>query len=255
MKPRALLMLALLPVLAAQLASASYTVTNLNVTVSLGRNTSAQVTEILTVLISNNSVAQYTTNRVALNLTLSDWQTLIGPLLVQHIINPRAGIENFKFLPGAVTTKPNGDHVAYILMGYTVNNVTTVNQTSPRTFVYRFSPTVFNFEHGASGEILNQNTTLTITLPSGAVIKTVYPLPDAPASAFTNNYQNTTTISWFYGEPLSKFALSFVMTEGIQAEVTNFFSTMYHTLGIFTYVLVVGVILAFIVYAYMRASG
>ncbi len=57
-------------------ASASYTVQNLNVTMALKTNTSAQVSEVLKVLVSNASVSQYSTNRLALNLTLSNWQTL-----------------------------------------------------------------------------------------------------------------------------------------------------------------------------------
>lgn len=249
----------LLAILAAALvimipvSHASYSVTNLNVTMALNKNTSAQVTEILTLLISNNSAQQYTTNRVALNLTLSDWQSIIGPLLVQHIINPSKGIYNFKFLPGSVTVI-DGQNYAYLLMSYDVNNVTTVNQTAPRQFFYRFNSSVFNFEHGASGEVLNQNTTLTIILPTGAQIKSIYPIPDYPPSAFTNNYANTTRVSWLYGEPLSKFTLTFVTTEGIQAEVVNFFSQIYQDLGIFTYLILAIIILAFILYAYFRVG-
>lgn len=235
------------------LSAASYSVTGLNVTVALNKNTSAQVTEILTVNISNSSVAQYTANRVALNLTLSGWQKIIGPLLVQHIINPTKGVYNFKFLPGSVINV-NGHNIAYMLLSYEVNNVTVANQTAPRNFVYRFNPAVFNFEHGASGEVLNPNTTLTIDLPTGAQIKSVYPLPDAPPSAFTNNYANTTNVSWFYGEPLSKFTLTFVITEGIQTEVLNFFQQVYKDLGVFTYLIIAIIILAFILYAYFRVG-
>lgn len=233
--------------------NASYIVTHMNVTVNLNENMSAQVAEILTVGISNNSVSQYSTNRVALNLTLSDWQSLIGPSLVEHIINPGGGIYNFNFLPGPVI-KSGNQSTAYILLSYTVNNVTTVNQTAPRTFVYAFVPKVFNFEHGASGEVLSSNTTLTINLPRGAVIKSIYPLPDYPPSAFTTNYANTTSVSWLFGEPLSKFTLTFVITEGIQAEVTNFFAGVYKALGAFTFVVIAAVILIFILYTYLRTG-
>ena len=90
---------------------------------------------------------------------------------------------------------------------------------------------MFNFEHGASGQVLNPNTTLTIVMPKGAAIKSVYPLPDYPPSAFTSNYKNTTTISWFDGEPLSKFNLNFVIIESIQTEVTSFFPSIYQSAG------------------------
>jgi hypothetical protein len=240
-----------LAVMALPLSHASYTVTHLNVTIMLQSNTSAQVTELLTVEISNNSVSQYQTNRVALNLTLSEWQELIGPTLVQHIINPRTSVHNFALLPGSVI-ESNGVSIAYILMGYGVANVTFMNQTAPRTFVYRFNTATFNFEHGASGELLDPNTTLTVVLPKGAAIDSAYPLPDYPASAFTSGYKNTTTVSWMYGEPLSKFNLTFTITEGIQTEVVNFFVSIYDVLGAFTYVVIAILVLLFIIYAYIR---
>ena len=234
-------------------AYASYTVANLNVTVGLNKNTTGQVTEVFTVLVSNSSVSQYSTDRIALNLTLSDWQNLVGQTLVQHIINPTSGVHNFKFLPGPIAR--NGtNNVALILMSYSVNNVTHVNQTAPRTFYYNFNPRVFNFQHGASGQVLSPNTTLTFVMPDGASVKSVYPLPDAPASAFTNNYANITTVSWFYGEPLSKFTFSFVTIEGLQTEVLTFFESVYNFFGIFTFVIIIAVILLFIVYTYLRVG-
>ncbi len=245
------LLAGLLAVAALPVSGASYTVTHLNVTLVLDINTSAQVTELLTVEMSNSSVSQYLTNRVALNLTLSDWQELVGPLLVQHIINPSTSVHNFKLLPGSVMSS-NGINTAYILVGYTVSNVTSVNQTAPRTFVYDFNPDVFNFEHGASGQVLIPNTTLTIVMPKGAVIKSAYPLPDYPPSAFTSGYKNTTTIAWLYSEPLSKFNLTFVIMESIQTEVTSFFVGIYNALGAFTYVIIAIVVLLVLLYTYLR---
>ena len=73
---------------------ASYIVTAINTTVSLNQNTSAQVVEVLKLAVTNQSVGQYTKDRLALNLTLSQWQTLIGPQLVEHIVSPRGNIYN-----------------------------------------------------------------------------------------------------------------------------------------------------------------
>lgn len=232
---------------------ASYTVENVNVTLTLNTNTSTQVTETLAVLISNQSVQQYETDRLALNLTLSDWQAQIGPSLQQHIINPTSGIYDFKFLPGPVT-KQNGQNIALMIMTYNVSNVTVFNETAPRQFTYRFDPRVFNFEHGASGEVLSQNTTLTMIVPEGAQITSVYPLPDYPQYAFTTNYKNVTKVSWFYGEPLSKFSLQFVVKQSIQSEVESFFNTIYQKLGLFTYVLIAAIVILFIIYVYLRAA-
>lgn len=234
-------------------ARAAYTVQNLNVTVTLNHNTSAQVDEVLKVLISNASVSQYSTNRLAFNLTLSDWQKLIGPQLVQHIINPNGSIYNFNFLPGPVVNA-NGQSLAYVILAYDVNNVTVVNETAPRRFLYKFNPKVLNFEHGVSGEVLPANTTFTIAVPAGAVIKSAYPLPDLPVYAFTNNYTNVTKVSWLYGEPLSRFSFTFLVQQTIQGEVISFFQAVYGFFGIFAYVIIAAVIVLFIAYTYYRAS-
>ena len=234
-------------------AYASYSVTNLNTTVSLNTNTSAQVTEILTLHVSNSSVTQYETDRIALNLTLSTWQKLVGPLLVQHIINPKSGVYNFKFIPGPLVPNYNGG-TAELIMSYNVYNVTSVNQTAPRKFVYSFNRNVFNFEHAASGEVLPQNTTFTIIIPKGAQISSVYPAPDSPVSNFTTGYVNTTKVSWFDGEPLSKFSLVFVVHESLSNEVEAFFSGVYSKLGILAYVILIAIIAGFVAYAYVKSK-
>jgi hypothetical protein len=245
-------MLALVPLVG--LANASYNVTHVSVNVFLNQNTSARVNETVQVDISNQSVKQYQTNRIALNLTVSEWQQLVGPQLSDYIINPTGSIYNFVLLPGPVVQSGTGTYKADVIISYEVTNVTEVNQTSPRVFVYTFKPTVFNFEHGASGEVLSPNTTLNITIPTGASIKTVYPIPDAPPFGITNNFVNVTSLSWFYGEPLSKFQLVFVVNQSLTDEVSGFFSKLQSTLGISSYIIIVLVILLFVVYAYYRAS-
>lgn len=231
---------------------ASYTVTHLNTTVTLNTNTSAQVTEVLTLYVSNSSVSQYQGDRIALNLTLSTWQGLVGPLLVQHIINPKSGVYNFKYLPGPLIPQYDGGF-AKLIMSYYVNNVTTVKQTAPRQFVYTFNKNVFNFEHAVSGEVLPSNTTLTIIIPNGAKISTVYPIPDAPVANFTTGYSNTTRFSWFDGEPLSKFTFIFIIHQSLSQEVEAFFAGTYNALGIFSYVMIGIIIAVFIAYAYLKS--
>ncbi len=256
MNARFLALLALLVVpfsLFIQLSSASYAVTNINTTVVLNQNSSARVSEILEVAVSNQSVSQYSTDRLALNLTLSQWQLIIGPNLVQHIINPHGSIYNFNFLPGPIVSSPNG-RVAYLLMTYYVNNVTVVNQTGPRTFLYSFNNDVFNFQHAASGAVLGENTTLTVIVPQGSKIMTVVPSPDSPAQSFTQNYKNVTVMSWYADEPLSKFQLVYTTQESLQDEVLSFFAQLYKTLGVGVYVLILAVIAAIIVYTYLKVG-
>lgn len=244
-------MLALVPLIG--LSSASYNITHIKVSVFLLPNTSAHINETVQVAISNQSVNQYQTSRLALNLTLSQWQTLVGPQLTEHIINPRGSIYNFVLLPGPVV-QSGLTYRSDIILSYDVNNVTTVNQTSPRVFIYTFKSNVFNFQHGASGQVLGTNVTLNISIPNGALIKSVYPIPDAPPYGITNNFANVTSISWFSGEPLSKFTLIFQVNQSLRQEVGAFFSKVYQILGIYAYLIIAAVILLFVLYVYYRAS-
>ncbi len=235
------------------MANASYAIKTLNVTITLNQSSTAQVTEVLSLVLTNTSIQQYSTNRVALNLTLSQWQLIVGPQLVEHVVSPESSIYNFKFLPGPVVTDQYGTSRANITLVYYVTNVTSFNRTAPRTFVYKFNPKVLNFEHGVSGVVLGNDTTLTIKLPNTAAITSIYPVPDLPPNAFTKGYKNVTQISWLYGEPLSKFTLIFVIKQSIQGEVVGFFNAIYEYLGIFTYIIIAAAVVLFMLYVYIRA--
>ncbi|MFI5412269.1 MAG: hypothetical protein ACHQX1_00045 [Candidatus Micrarchaeales archaeon] len=235
-----------------QLSHASYLVTTINTTVSLNTNTSAQVVEILRVSVNNNSVSQYSTDRLALNLTLSQWQTLMGPSLVQHIVNPRGSIYNFDFLPGPLINSANGK-IAYLVMSYSVTNVTTINQTGPRTFLYQFNPANFNYQNAVSGQVLGQNTTLHIILPTGARIDRISPPPDVPVAGFEQNYRNVTSLTWSSDESLSAFTLTYTVQESLQDEVLSFFDSLYARLGTFAFVIIILAIALFIIYTYLKA--
>ena len=236
------------------LSGASYTIEGVNVTIAFNGTTNAHVNEIFQVFVSNTSMSQYSTARVALNLTLSKWQQLIGGELVPHIINQKSGIYNFRLLPGPAKNLYDGG-MAYIEMSYDVHGVASVKQTSPRQFTYTFNDNVFNFEHAASGEALGTNMTLNIEIPKGAIITSAYPVPDYPATAFTSNYDNVTSLSWFRGEPLSNFALVFEQHQSLQDEVTSFFNGVYAALGIFIYVIIIAVIALIAAYAYYRTNS
>ncbi len=249
----ALVLLALFALLFLQTATATYRVMNINTTVTLNsNNTTALVNEVINVYVSNNSYSQYNKDRVALNLTLSNWQSIIGPSLVQYIDNPEYGLYGFKFFPGPLIKQPE-NYTASLLMSYYVKNVTSVKNIAPRVFLYTFNPSVFNFEHAASGEVLPNDTTFTIVLPKGAKINSVYPTPDYPPSLVLNGYTNTTKVSWYDGEPLANFKLTYQTEQSLQNEVGSFFSGAYKELGIFTYILAILIIIAFLIYMYMRA--
>jgi hypothetical protein len=248
-----ILILFALAILSANLASASFRIISTNTNVYLGSNTTAQVSEVVNVYVSNSSYATYNKDRLALNLSLSEWQSLFGDGLVQHIVNPESGVYGFEFLPGPLI-RSGDNYTASILMSYYVKNVTTVQNIAPRVFDHPFNDKVFIFEHAASGEVLSNNTMLTIVLPKGSTINYVYPTPDSPATGISDNYKNITTLSWNNGEPLGTFRLGYDTEESLQGEVGSFFTAVYNYLGLFTYIIIIVIILLIIIYTYFKAS-
>lgn len=247
--------LAMLFLLAAALplSHAAFTVLNINTTVTLNTNTSAQVIDIIKVSISNTSIQQYNTDRVALNLSISQWQNIIGPALIEHIVNLKGTIYDFNFLPGPIVYT-SGIPTAFLVLSYYVSNVTTSNQTGPRLYVYMLNNSVFNFQHAESGPVLGPNTTLTVILPQGSRISSVYPIPDVPAYGFEQKYSNVTEISWNADEPLAQFVLTYTVQQSLQSEVITFFDQLYGRLGSFSYVIIIVAIALFIIYTYLKAG-
>ncbi len=254
MKHISLVFLLLALVAAVPISHAAYIVTAINTTVSLNYNTSAQVVEVLRVSVTNQSVNQYTTDRLALNLTLQQWQGLVGPSLVEHIVNPHGSIYDFNFLPGPLLNSNNG-RIGYLVMTYSVSNVSTVKETGPRTFLYSFNPNVFNYQNALSGQVLGQNTTLQIILPQNSKIDHIVPEPDSPSVGFIQGYKNVTSVTWNNDESLSSFALTYTVTQSLQDEVISFFAGVYNQLGVTIVALLIIVAIAFfIVYTYFRAQ-
>ena len=248
----ALVAISLLFLLTVQLSHAAYIITGINDTVSFNQNTSASVVEIYKLSLSNTSVSQYSKDRLALNFTLSQWQTIIGSQLTVHIINPRGSVYHFVFDPGPVESSNNGK-IAYMVVSYIATNVTTANQIGPRTFVYSFNPQVLNYQNAVSGEVLGLNTTLTVITPVGSRITAVSPPPDYPPLGFTNNYTGVRSITWSSDELLAGFTLKYTTEESLQGEVVDFFTQVYNYLGVGVYVIIVVVIAIFILYTYYRA--
>jgi hypothetical protein len=237
-----LLLYSLLPA-----ASAYFNVTSLSTTVYLSNGTSARVSEVLNVYVSNSSINQYIRDRDAINLTTNGWQSALSTtLLTEHILNPKGSISNLTFLPGPLSYSGNGAY-AQLTLNYYSSNVTNVTEIAPRKFEYSVNSTVFNFEHAASGEILFPNSRLTIVVPSGSQLISVNPLPDYPY-----NFTNATQFSWYKGEPLSKFTFVYVITESLQQEVTSFFSSIYNTYEPEIYLSILLAIAALAMYAYIK---
>lgn len=252
MKRLLLLCLVLVASALALAHAATYNVTGVNTTVVLGGNSSAYISEVLSLQLSNVSVSQYTIERSSLNLTLNDWQSLVGPELEPHIINPRSGIYSFNLLPGPIT------YVALVptanmYMDYYVANVVTISQTGPRTFLYKFNPGVLNFQEGSSGVVLPKGSRLNIIMPNSSTLVSVYPLPDS-THTLQSGINSTQELSWYRSEPLYDFSLVFQFKTGLSTEVIDFFGSIYSALGVFVYVLLGLAVLLFIIYTYLKVG-
>lgn len=237
-------------------ASAYYNVTYLNTTVILNTNSSAHVFETIGIFVSNSSVSQYVQNRdaVATNSQLSEWQKIIySTELTQHIVNIHHSTYGFTFLPGPLIKNYQGG-TATLAMSYYVNNVTTISNIAPRKFEYTFNDSVFNFENTGNGEALPAIARLNIIVPNGSQIMNIYPVPDAPTPSYIGTYSNDTVFSWFSGEPLSQFSLSFVTTESLQQEVNTYISSIYRSYSSVIYALIAVLIVALLAYLYLKSG-
>ncbi|MEM0086683.1 MAG: hypothetical protein QW774_00105 [Candidatus Micrarchaeaceae archaeon] len=233
-------------------ASAYMNVTYLNTTITLNRNNSAHVIEVLSLYISNSSISQYNTSRQAVNLTLGNWQKVLNTnLLVEHILSPVSSVYNFNFLPGPVQIVPNGG-VAQIVMSYEVRNITSERVVAPRRFLYTFNNTFFNFMHTPYGEALPPNARLNIIIPPNSKLVSVYPLPDYPYINFVSNSTNSTMFSWYRGEPLAKFTFSYIATESLGTEVTDYFGRIYNAYSAQLYMAAIIIVVAIAAYMYIK---
>ena len=215
---------------------------------------SARVVESLDLYVSNSSVNQYQQSRNAVGQDLSTWQKILyTTTLTEHILNQRSGVQDFQFLPSALTTANNGG-TAVLTMEYTVSNITSMKIIAPRTLEYSFNNSVFNFEHTGSGQQLPPNTRLNIIVPSGASIINAYPIPDYPSLNLISNYNNDTLFSWYSQEQLSSFSFVYVTKETLQKEVESYFSGVYSKYSLLIYVLIVLCAVLLAIYIYIKLS-
>jgi len=232
---------------------ASLNVSSLNTTVILNKSTTAEVVETFLINITNSSVGTYLQDRQAINLTLTDWRNVLHTnLLIEHIINPNSSIADFSFLPGPIITQNGGNGQAILTMRYIVYNISTVQNVGPRKFDYIFNSAALNFEHTASGESLPQNARFNIIIPKGTELVSIYPEPDYPYPNFVGTYNNVTVFSWYQSEPLSKFTFSYLVTESLQDEVTNYFTSLYANYSQQIYLLIIILVGVLSVFVYVK---
>lgn len=232
---------------------ASINATYLNTTVVLNTSTSARVVETLTLNISNSSVSQYLQDRQAINLTISDWASVLHTdLLIQHVFNPSSSIARFTLLPGPLLYSNGRYAESSLTISYVAYNITSITNVGPRKYDYTFNSSALNFEHSAGGESLPQNARFNIIIPQGTELVSIYPTPDFPPPNFIGTYNNVTLFSWYEAEPLSKFTFSYLVTQSLQDEVTTYFDSVYagYTRQIYLFIIILVSVIA--VYIYVK---
>jgi hypothetical protein len=170
---------------------------------------------------------------------------------VEHILNPKSSISNFTFLPGPIVPAGNGGGYASLTMSYDAHDVASVNSVAPRQFEYSLNNSIFNFLHTASGQSLLPNTRLTITVPNGTQVVSMYPLPDSPQPNSFGKYSGS-SFSWFSGEPLQGFNFIYIVTQTPQQEVVQYFNSVYSNYRTLVYALIMLVVAAIVIYVYIK---
>jgi len=137
-------------------------------------------------------------------------------------------------------------------MSYNANNVTDVMHIAPRKFQYAFNNTVFSFMHTASGQSLFLNSKFTLVVPTDAQIVFIYPAPDIPRPNSLGEYTNSSSFSWYSGEPLYRFSFVYTITETPQQEILRYFTYLYDNYSAVIYAIAGLVAVLILAYIYVK---
>ncbi|MCX6775615.1 MAG: hypothetical protein NT130_02085 [Candidatus Micrarchaeota archaeon] len=199
---------------------------SLSVTVKINTNGSAHVTERVRLTIDPSSVDIYNRSMYSRNLTIMDWQQITNSkLLRQHIFSP-VSVSNMKVVPENLNNYSfSTASAAVIKLDYELEKFVPINQTGPRTVLYAFNKSSFSFEHSPSGQILPQDTELTIIIPPDSIVTSISPDPDEPSITrdYLGQVMRVSNFTWRGTIPLMDFELTFTREEPIGVEVSRFF--------------------------------
>jgi hypothetical protein len=232
----------LILLLLASLASADFLIERVDVTISdIGGDGSARVHEsIKFIMLGNYSMSVYDSG--VSNNELSFWSTNIGLKDVKfHVNTANVEVRDLRLRPQP-RTKCNpiqgichGELVLdYLAYPTYANNSTSpkplsgtglfsVDNYKPRTKRFTINPSSLSFTTTPEGSvILDKNVYLTIKPPSDSTLLDINPKPEDFSSELP---ARPVTLSWT-DIVLVKFSLVFDTEEGIDKEVSDFFSSI-----------------------------
>ncbi len=215
---------------------ASFSIRNLDIHINIDDNGVAKVEEDIYILIKGElDLGRYTTNLEEKNLYV--WSKLIDDTEVRIHADPNnCLIKNLKVRPqppqnyNALTKTAVGlIKVTYEIDALPNKNdsgVVFVKSIKPRVKEYSFNSDILSLPRTVSGNlILDERTSLYITLPQKAEVVEINPEPYRLDRA-SNTYLWKNTI-------LVDFTLRYLMEETLYEEISSFFSNMTNAIGAF----------------------
>lgn len=214
---------------------ATFTITALDVIIDTNADGSAEVTEIMYLLITTNYHISIYKNGLSQN-DLASWNALTGLSDMRyHVDNRYVDVRNVVVRPQPVSKcNPLADlchgelRISYHVDAYrdkegnaaNSTGMFTVEEYKPRTARYELNSAVLEFEESELGDvILGKNQRLTIVLPEGATQVEVSPLPEDLEETGAGGEKE---FSW-ENTVLAHFRLSFEMEDNLDTEVLEFF--------------------------------
>ncbi len=221
-------------------AHAEFQQSNLSVSVDVKPDGSAYVTETVRLFMDSGSPVIYDNAMTAYDL--SSWRTKTKLDLRFHFNRDVVDITDISIRAQPrdncygcvrdVCTECYGTLIIRYrlapIANKTASGLFSMNRFKPRTTNYSLNPEAFSFESSGPGNIvLPDNTRLKLTLPTGAVVTTVNPMPEGTeGTSVSMPLYNVSSFSWSGRTTLSPFELSFQIEEPLSVEVIGFFSSV-----------------------------
>ncbi len=214
-------------------AYAGFTITALDVIVTVNEDGSADITEIVYLLITTDYHISIYKTGLSQN-DLASWSSMTGLSEMRyHVDNRYVDVQDVVVRPQPVfKCNPLADlchgelRISYHVDSYKNKEGNPVNSTGlfihdkykPRTTRYTLNGAAFGFEESELGDvILGSNQRLTIIVPDKATVIDVSPLPED-----MGEFREVTEFSW-ENTVLAHFKLTFEIEEGLDKEVLEFF--------------------------------
>jgi len=230
MKFSSLLMLLLLIPLAFA-TNAGFDDRSLSVTITVNSNGTAHVREEIQLLVSGTAVDTYKSTVLSTQPTVQSWYELTkSENLRYHVLGADV---NTQIVPKPLQQMVyTGNYLANIIVEYdTSAPIFNMSDAGPRKTNYELVPAALSFNNAAIGQVIPENTVLTINTPANLKIKPIKVLPD-PTYQSVATGSTSTSGKFVWNATGGAIALtptigfSFQVEEPLDEEVGDYFSSL-----------------------------